>query len=135
MERDGIPIHNLKALGKYSQVFPRRAFFFAVLLSSLAGIPPLTGFFTRFQIFIAAVSADLMLLAIFGGIASVIISVVYLRVVYIMYFGPDATAMNGSMPFSHWLIFGGSSIAVIFGIFNFWGIEKSVLQAAFSILH
>ena len=62
------------------------AFFFAVLLFSLAGIPPLAGFFAKFYVFLAAIKAGLYALAVIGVLASVVGAYYYLTIVKIMYF-------------------------------------------------
>ena len=53
---------------------------------SLAGIPPFAGFFGKFYIFIAALKADLILLAVLGVISSVISAYYYLRIIKVLYF-------------------------------------------------
>jgi NADH-quinone oxidoreductase subunit N len=59
---------------------------FALLLFSLAGIPPLAGFFAKFYVFAAAVKEGLWPLAVFGVLASVVSSYYYLRIVKVMFF-------------------------------------------------
>jgi NADH-quinone oxidoreductase subunit N len=62
------------------------AFILAMLLFSLAGVPPLAGFFAKFYVFAAAVKAGLYPLAIIGVLASVVGAFYYLRIVKIMFF-------------------------------------------------
>ena len=62
------------------------AFFLAMLMFSLAGIPPLAGFFAKFYVFLAAIKAGLYALAVIGVLASVVGAYYYLRIVKIMYF-------------------------------------------------
>jgi NADH-quinone oxidoreductase subunit N len=67
------------------------AFFLAMLLFSLAGIPPLAGFFAKFYVFLAAIKAGLYALAVIGVLASVVGCYYYLMIVKVMYFDePDA---------------------------------------------
>ena len=65
---------------------PFAAFLLAVLLFSLAGVPPLAGFFAKFQVFLAVVEAGLYPLAVLGVLTSVVAAFYYLRVVRVMYF-------------------------------------------------
>ena len=67
------------------------AFVLAMLLFSMAGIPPLAGFFAKFYVFAAAIKAGLYPLAVIGVLASVVAAYYYLRVVKIMFFD-DAQA-------------------------------------------
>ena len=61
-----------------SRTNPLLAFFFAMLLFSLAGIPPLAGFFAKFYVFVAAIKAGLFTLAVIGVLASVVGAYYYL---------------------------------------------------------
>ena len=65
---------------------PLIALSLAIIMLSMAGIPPFAGFFGKFYIFIAALKSDLILLAILGVISSVISAYYYLRIIKIMYF-------------------------------------------------
>jgi NADH-quinone oxidoreductase subunit N len=84
---------------------------FAMLLFSLAGIPPLAGFFAKFYVFLAAIKAGLYLLAVVGVLASVIGAYYYLTIVKIMYFDEPAKPFQ-RMPFLLKLTLG------VFGLLN-----------------
>ncbi len=73
------------------------AFFLAMLMFSLAGIPPLAGFFAKFYVFLAAINAGLYALAVIGVLASVVGAYYYLMIVKTMYFD-DPLASFDSMP-------------------------------------
>ncbi len=62
------------------------AFVLAMILFSMAGIPPLAGFFAKFYVFAAAIDAKLYALAVIGVLASVVAAYYYLRVVKVMFF-------------------------------------------------
>lgn len=70
------------------------AFAIAMVMLSLAGIPPLAGFFAKYYAFLAAVEAGLAWLAVIGVIASAISCFYYLRVVKIVYFDEPARAFE-----------------------------------------
>ena len=135
MERDGRPVTDIKSLGMYSTVHPARAAALAVLMFSLAGIPPLVGFFGKFYVLTAAVNAGLIWLAVAGVIASVIGAYYYLRIIYLMYFGENTDALNGNMPTLHWLFLGGSAAAMVLGIINMFGVETLAGLAAATLLN
>jgi NADH-quinone oxidoreductase subunit N len=82
-------IEDLAGLGRTS---PGMAFVFAMLMFSLAGIPPLAGFFAKWYVFAAAVDAKLYALAVIGVLTSVVGAYYYLRIVKIMYFDEPAQA-------------------------------------------
>ena len=134
MEKDGEAVTDISALGLYSKVEPGRALCLAVLMFSLAGVPPLVWFFGKFYVLKAAVDAGLVWLAVAGVIASVIGAFYYLRIVYLMYFGEDAGVLNGKMSMLHWAFLGGSAIAMVFGVINLLGIEPIAVAAAASLI-
>ena len=68
---------------------PLLALSLAIIMFSMAGIPPFAGFFGKFYIFLAALEADLIFLAILGVISSVISAYYYLRIIKVMYFDED----------------------------------------------
>ena len=86
MRRDGKLVENISDLAGLSRTHPTMAFFLAMLLFSLAGIPPLAGFFAKFYVFLAAINAGLYVLAVIGVLTSVVGAYYYLAIVKIMYF-------------------------------------------------
>ena len=130
MEKDGQPVTEIASLGLYSRVEPARAAFLAVLMFSLAGVPPLVGFFGKYYVLIAAVDAGLVWLAVAGVIASVIGAFYYLRIIFLMYFGEPADALDGRMPLIHFATLGASAFVMVFGIVNLFGVEKLAEAAA-----
>jgi NADH-quinone oxidoreductase subunit N len=86
MRRDGKFVETIGDLAGLSRTHPTMAFFLAMLLFSLAGIPPLAGFFAKFYVFLAAIKAGLYLLAVIGVLTSVVGAFYYLTIVKIMYF-------------------------------------------------
>src|SRR5436190_14599794 len=90
MRRDGQMVENIADLAGLARTKPTMAFFFAMLLFSLAGIPPLAGFFAKFYVFLAAIQAGLFTLAVIGVVTSVVGAYYYLVIVKTMYFDEPA---------------------------------------------
>jgi NADH-quinone oxidoreductase subunit N len=90
MRRDGRMSEDIDALAGLSRTQPMMAFLLAMLLFSLAGIPPLAGFFAKFYVFLAAIHAGLYALAVIGVLLSVVGAYYYLRIVKLMYFDAPA---------------------------------------------
>jgi NADH-quinone oxidoreductase subunit N len=90
MRRDGRMVEDIDQLSGLSSTSPLMAFILAMLLFSLAGIPPLAGFFAKFYVFLAAIHASLYALAVIGVLLSVVGAYYYLRIVKIMYFDAPA---------------------------------------------
>jgi NADH-quinone oxidoreductase subunit N len=134
MERDGKAVVDIYALGLYSRVEPARAVALAVLLFSLAGVPPLVGFFGKFYVLKAAIDAGLVWLAVAGVVASVIGAFYYLRIVYLMYFGEASEPLDGKMPALHWALLGVSALAMVLGVVNLFGVEALAAAAAATLV-
>ncbi|MCW5718767.1 MAG: NADH-quinone oxidoreductase subunit NuoN [Bauldia sp.] len=94
MRRAEGPVETIADLAGLSRTNPMMAFFLAALMFSLAGIPPLAGFFAKFYVFSAAVEAGLYVLAVIGVVASVVGAFYYLRIVKIMYFDEPVAAFE-----------------------------------------
>jgi NADH-quinone oxidoreductase subunit N len=101
-----------------------------VLMFSLAGVPPMLGFFAKFAVLQAAVDADMAWLATAGVVASVIGAYYYLRIVYFMYFGTEVEPLDTRMapvPFLGMVLM---AVAMVAGIANLFGIEGAAAVAA-----
>jgi NADH-quinone oxidoreductase subunit N len=86
MKRNGEHVENISDFAGLSRTNPLLAFFFAMLLFSLAGIPPLAGFFAKWYVFVAAIKAGLFTLAVVGVLTSVVGAFYYLTIIKVMYF-------------------------------------------------
>ncbi|MFN3656409.1 MAG: NADH-quinone oxidoreductase subunit NuoN [Pseudolabrys sp.] len=98
MRRDGVLVENIQDLAGLARTHPMMAFLMAMLMFSLAGIPPLAGFFAKFYVFLAAINAGLYTLAVIGVLASVVGAFYYLMIVKIMYFDEAATGFEAMPP-------------------------------------
>src|ERR1700742_462033 len=86
IKRNGQPVEQISDFAGLSRTNPLLAFFFAMFLFSLAGVPPLAGFFGKFYVFLAAIHANLFTLAVVGVLCSVVGAFYYLSIVKVMYF-------------------------------------------------
>jgi NADH-quinone oxidoreductase subunit N len=98
MRRDGHMVENIADLAGLARTKPTMAFFLAMLLFSLAGIPPLAGFFAKFYVFLAAIKAGLFALAVIGVVTSVVGAYYYLAIVKTMYFDEPAKGFEPMAP-------------------------------------
>jgi NADH-quinone oxidoreductase subunit N len=86
MKRNGQAVEQISDFAGLSRTNPVLAFFFAMFLFSLAGVPPLAGFFAKWFVFVAAIHANLITLAVIGVLTSVVGAFYYLSIVKVMYF-------------------------------------------------
>lgn len=98
MRRQGRPVEGIHDLAGLSKTHPGMAAMIMIFMFSMAGIPPLAGFFGKWFVFMAAVNAGLFALAILGVIASVIGAFYYLRIVKIMYFDDATEPLDTAIP-------------------------------------
>ncbi|MDD4615752.1 MAG: NADH-quinone oxidoreductase subunit NuoN [Alphaproteobacteria bacterium] len=113
LRRGGKVIESMSDLQGLSKTNPLLALAMAVLLFSLAGLPPLAGFLGKYFVFLAAVKSGYFELAVTGVIASVVAAFYYLRIVKVMYFDEPSTGFD---PVPNWgvrAVVGVSSIALV----------------------
>ncbi len=94
MRRGDMLVEDISDLAGLARSQPMMAAALAMLMFSLAGIPPLAGFFAKFYVFLAAIEAGLYPLAVIGVLASVVGAYYYLRIVKIIYFDEPAEAFE-----------------------------------------
>jgi NADH-quinone oxidoreductase subunit N len=125
MHRDGEFVENIGDLAGLARTKPGMAFFLAALLFSLAGIPPLAGFFAKFYVFLAAIKSGLFVLAVIGVITSVVAAYYYLAIVKIMYMDEPARPF-APIPLKLQAVLGAA------GLFNilFWFYPAPLIEAA-----
>jgi NADH-quinone oxidoreductase subunit N len=120
MRRNGQNVETIPDLAGLARTRPRLALAFAILMVSLAGIPPFAGFFAKFYVFLAAIEAHLYTLAVIGALTSVIGAYYYLRIVKIMYFDEPAPAFEGGLGFRL------GAIAAVASVFNLFFVVLAV---------
>jgi NADH-quinone oxidoreductase subunit N len=130
MERDGRPVSDIAGLNQFAKKEPLKALAMLVLLFSLAGVPPMVGFFGKFYVLKAAVDAGWVWLAVAGAVASVIGAFYYLRLVFYMYFGAEQEPIDSRMAPVQWAMLVGVAAIMLLGIVNLFGIEPIAAAAA-----
>lgn len=129
--KDGM-VEEISDLAGLSQRNPVMALFLTLLMFSLAGIPPLAGFFAKYFVFVAAIEAGLYALAIIGVLASVVGAFYYLRIIKLMWFdeaGDEFVPMAGELK----VVLAASGLFVTFYIFFAGFISEATSTAAASL--
>ncbi|AVW91603.1 NADH-quinone oxidoreductase subunit NuoN [Celeribacter baekdonensis] len=130
MERDGQPVTDIASLNLYWRNSPAKALALLVLMFSLAGVPPMLGFFGKLAVLQAAWGAGLVYLAVFGVIASVIGAFYYLRIVYYMYFGAETDPLDKVSSPVTFALLTLSALIMLVGIVNMFGVDGMAALAA-----
>jgi NADH-quinone oxidoreductase subunit N len=125
MRRGGVWVEEIEDLSGASRTHPVLAFCFAAMLFSLAGIPPLAGFFAKFYVFAAAIQANLVTLAVIGVVTTVIGAYYYLRIVKVMYFDAGRERFD-AMPIGVRMVLGISTAVILL----FWIVPAPLVGAA-----
>jgi NADH-quinone oxidoreductase subunit N len=89
MKRNNRYYENIDDLSGLSKNHPLISFSLLIILFSLAGIPPMAGFFAKFYVFTSVIKQEMYFLAIIGLLATVISAFYYLRIIKIIYFDPE----------------------------------------------
>jgi NADH-quinone oxidoreductase subunit N len=130
MQRDGKQVTEISALNGYWEVNGTKAIALLLLMFSLAGVPPMLGFFGKLAVLQAAVGADMAWLATAGVIASVIGAFYYLRIVYYVFFGTAVEPLDDVKGGVAYLIVLSVGLVMIVGIINLFGVDHAALKAA-----
>ncbi|SCZ63530.1 NADH dehydrogenase subunit N [Epibacterium ulvae] len=134
LEKDGKPVTDISALNQFASRAPGKALAVLILLFSLAGVPPMLGFFAKFGVWQAGIEAELTTLVIASAIASVIGAFYYLRIVFFMYFGEEngEVETNGSPILSVALTV--SAALMLVGLVYQFGIDSAAASAAATLV-
>ncbi|MBX9885858.1 MAG: NADH-quinone oxidoreductase subunit N, partial [Novosphingobium sp.] len=111
-DENGAPVESIAAMAGLSKTRPMLALALAMVMFSLAGIPPLFGFWGKFVVFQAAVQANLLALAAIGIAASVIGAFYYIKVVKVMYFDEAADVVTGQSDMAQRVLLFVSVVAI-----------------------
>jgi NADH-quinone oxidoreductase subunit N len=135
MERDGRPVSDIASLNMFAKAEPLKALALLVLMFSLAGVPPMVGFFGKFYVLKAAVDANMVWLATAGAVASVIGAFYYLRIVFFMYFGKEGEVLESRMSPVQWGMLVGVAAINLLAVINLFGIEPAAATAAAALVN
>ena len=128
MRRENVFYENINDLSGLSNNHPKIALCFLVMLFSLAGIPPLAGFFAKFYIFMAVIEAEMYALAIIGLITTVVSAFYYLRIIKIIYFDKSKKSFDESYNLGLKIILAISTVLVV-GYFIYPSILLKVVSS------
>ena len=129
-DADGKPVETIASLAGLSRSRKGLAAALAIFMFSMAGIPPLFGFWAKFLVFDAAVAAGLTALAAFGIAASVIGAFYYLKVIKTMYFDEPADAYEARGGAVENVILTACAVVIVFGYLLNPTLDKASAAAA-----
>ena len=130
MQRRGKAVETVADLAGLGQTNPAMAFFLAMIMFSLAGVPPLAGFFAKFYVFQAAIQANLYWLAVIGVLSSVVAAFYYLRIVKMIYFDQPAETFDRAGPAVRMVLAVAGLVMLLF-----WVYPAPVVEAASAAAH
>ena len=110
MRRNGRAVEEIDDLSGLARTQPMLAAAMAIFMFSLAGIPPLAGFFAKIYVFFAAIEAGLVALAVIGVLASVVGAFYYIRIVKVMYFDEAREPFDRPVGREFAVIVGGAAV-------------------------
>jgi NADH-quinone oxidoreductase subunit N len=130
MRREGRAVTRIDDLHMLSAHQPTAALALLILMFSLAGVPPLVGFWAKFAVLMAAVESGMVWLAVGGVLASVVGAFYYLRIVYFMYFGTETDALDRDVAPAQSALLAVSAAIMVLGVLNLFGVEGAAATAA-----
>ncbi|WP_404292275.1 NADH-quinone oxidoreductase subunit NuoN [Microvirga sp. RSM25] len=125
MRRGNVMFESIDDLSGLARTHPALAFCLAMMMFSLAGIPPLAGFFAKFYVFAAAIQANLVTLAVIGVVTSVIGAYYYLRIIKVMYFDAPVERFERMSPGVSFVLVVSSAVVLLF-----WLVPAPIVNAA-----
>ena len=117
MRRRGQALERIADLGGLGERDPAMALAMTVFMFALAGIPPLSGFFAKLYVFLAAVQNGMWTLAIIGVLTSVVGAFYYIRIVKVMYFDPAEAAFDPRPRSASAVLAGAGAFTLLFVLF------------------
>jgi NADH-quinone oxidoreductase subunit N len=113
MRRHGKYVEQISDLAGLSKTCPMAAAFMLVMMFSMAGIPPLAGFYGKMFVFLSAVEAGLIITTIVGLLTSVIAAYYYLKVVKVMYFDAPSEPLDRDVSLASQAILGLCALVTV----------------------
>jgi NADH-quinone oxidoreductase subunit N len=119
MRQNGRMVEEINDLRGLSRTHPLLALAMAVFMFSMAGIPPLAGFFSKLYVFLGAIEAGLYVLAVLGVLTSVVSAYYYLRIVKLMYFDEPVDTLDRPIGMGATAVLAGTTLfTLLFIVFQ-----------------
>jgi NADH-quinone oxidoreductase subunit N len=134
MRRDGAEATRIVDLKGLSRTHPLLAAGLLVMMFSMAGIPPLAGFFGKWYVFLAAVEAGLVPLAVIGVVMSVIGAFYYLRIIKLMYFDDTDSPLDPKIPMANRVVLCASLAVILLFFAGLGGLLAAADSAAVALI-
>ncbi|WP_416896802.1 MAG: NADH-quinone oxidoreductase subunit NuoN [Minwuia sp.] len=130
MRRGTHPVESLDDLKGLAQTHPGMALCLSIFMWSLAGIPPLAGFFGKLYVFRAAIASELYVLAVIGVLASVVGAFYYLRIIKLMYFDDAQEPLGRLSGRELGVVMGVAAVLIVgFSVLPFWLVDNTLSAA------
>jgi NADH-quinone oxidoreductase subunit N len=129
MRRGDEMVEDIDELSGLAETNLPMAFVLAMLLISLAGVPPLAGFFAKFYVFAAAVKAGLYPLAVIGVLASVVALFYYLWIVKVMFFDPPRAKFTRAEPYTRFVMAVAGLFVLLYAAFPSFLVDAAAAAA------
>jgi NADH-quinone oxidoreductase subunit N len=129
LKQEGRPLTRIEDLAGFSKTHPVYALAMMVLMFSMAGIPPMGGFFGKWYVFSAAIASGHVALAIIGVLASVIGAFYYIRIIKVMYVDDQVISIDNHIPRSNTMIALGAAMVMAVFLFGL-GVLREQITAA-----
>jgi len=133
MRRDGEPVEKLSDLAGLSSTHPLLAAGLMIIMFSMAGIPPLAGFFGKWYVFLAAVNAGLIPLAVIGVVTSVVGAFYYLRIIKLMYFQDAEQPLDTQLAFQNKAVLAICMALIVLFVFLIGPVREQADMAVMSV--
>lgn len=133
MRQKGRLLEGIDDLAGLSKTHPAMAMWMAVFMFSMAGVPPMAGFWGKFYVFMAAMDKGFLTLAIIGVLTSVVGAFYYLRIIKIMYFDEPVEALDRGVPGGLTIIMGVNGLVILLFTFAPMPLISSAGAAAASL--
>jgi NADH-quinone oxidoreductase subunit N len=129
LKQEGRPLTRIEDLSGFSRSHPVYALAMMVLMFSMAGIPPMGGFFGKWYVFSAAIASGHVILAIIGVLASVIGAFYYIRIIKVMYVDEQIITIDNDIPRSNTMIALGAAVVMALFLFGLGMLRDQIMAS------
>ena len=129
LKQEGRPLTRIEDLSGFSRSHPVYSLAMMVLMFSMAGIPPMGGFFGKWYVFSAAIASGHVILAVIGVLASVIGAFYYIRIIKVMYVDEQIITIDNDIPRSNTMIALGAAVVMALFLFGLGMLRDQIMAS------